>query len=242
MTDVFDTDNKEPTETVLDQLVGEGKKFATAEELAQGKLESDKFIPQLEGENKELREKLEELSANANSADKMQELIELVKTSKQPSGDSNQSEITEDQLQIMVSKLMDAENLKTTRDENRILANALVLDATESVEAAKAFVVDKAKALGIAPGDIARIGESSVKAFAALMGLEQKNTSNNQSTSTSVSDVNTEAFDSNNPSGIRNNKYYQELRRKDVIKFLGSKSIQQQMFKDREDLGDKFFD
>ena len=50
---------KEETQTSeLADLVGEGKKFATVEDLAKGKQESDRFIEQLQGELSGLREDL----------------------------------------------------------------------------------------------------------------------------------------------------------------------------------------
>ena len=36
------------TNSFLDQLVGEGKKFSSVEEMAKGKLESDRYIGELE--------------------------------------------------------------------------------------------------------------------------------------------------------------------------------------------------
>jgi len=51
--DVFSTQTGDQTsKTSLEELVGEGKKFKTVEDLAKGKLEADSFIAQLEGELK----------------------------------------------------------------------------------------------------------------------------------------------------------------------------------------------
>lgn len=49
-----DDDDSNP----LENLVGEGKKFKSVEDLARGKLESDRFIAQMQQEQRELREEL----------------------------------------------------------------------------------------------------------------------------------------------------------------------------------------
>ena len=41
--------------SILDALVGEGKKYANLEELAKGKAEADSFIDKLKDENSDLR-------------------------------------------------------------------------------------------------------------------------------------------------------------------------------------------
>src|SRR5688572_12541162 len=67
MTDLFSGSNNEPADSgddnnqgsILEQLVGEGKKFADAEALAKCKAESDAFIETLKREQAELRRELD---------------------------------------------------------------------------------------------------------------------------------------------------------------------------------------
>lgn len=58
--DIFadDTFTVDPSKNYLEELVGEGKKFQTPEELARGKAESDAFINQLQQEQEMLRNEL----------------------------------------------------------------------------------------------------------------------------------------------------------------------------------------
>lgn len=52
------------TEDVLSELVGDGKKFKSPEDLAKAKLEADKHISKIEEENAALRKKVEGLDSN----------------------------------------------------------------------------------------------------------------------------------------------------------------------------------
>lgn len=62
----------EPT-AAIDQLVGDGKKFKTIEDLAKAKLESDAFIANLQRENAGIREDL-------NARVRMEQLLERLET------------------------------------------------------------------------------------------------------------------------------------------------------------------
>ena len=58
MTDELNVDNGAPTPPVADplqELVGEGKKFKSIEDLAKSKVEADRFIDKLKSENDALR-------------------------------------------------------------------------------------------------------------------------------------------------------------------------------------------
>src|SRR4029450_8159059 len=61
MTDLFSDEsdiNVDPNKNYLEELVGEGKKFKTPEDLARGKAESDSFIERLQKELHGLRNEL----------------------------------------------------------------------------------------------------------------------------------------------------------------------------------------
>lgn len=64
-------------ENVLEELVGEGKKFKDASELAKGKLMADKHIAKLEAEMKALREEL-------TGRVKLEDFIDRLEKSKEP--------------------------------------------------------------------------------------------------------------------------------------------------------------
>jgi hypothetical protein len=80
-------------DSYVDQLVGEGKKYATAEDLAKSRLHADDYIKQLEAENKLLQN-----STTAN--DKLDEIIDSLKTSTptdpEPVAPANPAPVTVD--------------------------------------------------------------------------------------------------------------------------------------------------
>jgi hypothetical protein len=73
--DVFNTDpnaNKDAPKDLIAELVGDGKKYKTVEELARGRIEADVHIVRLETEAKDLREKLAKAKA-------IEDVLEAVK-------------------------------------------------------------------------------------------------------------------------------------------------------------------
>lgn len=83
----------DPTKSVFEQLVGEGKKFADAEVLAKSKLESDAFIETLKEEKRLQNEDIKRLSEELKGRARFEEIADklLSKQEKQPSNDPAQS-------------------------------------------------------------------------------------------------------------------------------------------------------
>ncbi len=159
--------------TALSELVGEGKKFATIEDLAKGKQEADSFIDRLEGEAKLVKEQMVELEKKAQKEHTVSELIAAVKaTNEQDPAKGNQPISTED-LSGMVKSIMDGEHVEQTKSTNRAQANKAVLDKLNGdVEAARSYVAERAKALGTTVDKLQALGEDSPSAFQKLMELD----------------------------------------------------------------------
>jgi hypothetical protein len=73
--DQTDDDKLDDTKSYLEQLVGEGKKFKTIEDLAKGKIEADRFIEHKNKEFDEIREDLLKVRAENIAKDKLEELL-----------------------------------------------------------------------------------------------------------------------------------------------------------------------
>lgn len=73
----------------LESLVGEGKKFKTIEDLARGKMESDKFIAQMQREQQELRE---ELNKRLTVEEVLAKIEERQKASKSAASEDDDTE------------------------------------------------------------------------------------------------------------------------------------------------------
>jgi len=229
--DLF-TQDEDQTVNLIDQLVGEGKKFQTVEDLAKGKAESDKFIEQLQLETKGLRDQLKDLEAKASKAQTLQEVLDKLKPATNSSEDgSNQPTLNPDELKNLVKNFVSETEQEKSRQTNREQANAKLISKFQGDEAkAKEYLVGKARELGMPLKDLQALAETSPNAFSTLVGISQ--TPRPNSSPTGMGTVNTEAaFNSSmgDPSRLTV-EYYRDLKAKDS-KLFWSTQVQQQLYK-----------
>ncbi len=224
----------------LTELVGEGKKFATVDDLAKGKQESDAFIVKLQEENKQALDALEEAQGKSKDSATVSELLQAVKDSQNKAPDDKTPQLSEADLVNLVKTTLQGENASATAEANRKEANALVLQKVGGDEvAATAYVAERAKALGITPERLGELSEESVSAFATLVGLTPT-----QTPTKGISDLPSAITPASVPlvikeiDGHRTKAHYDVLK-KDMgtMKFLQDKSIQIAMMKDAQALG-----
>jgi hypothetical protein len=226
------------------ELVGEGKKFQTAEELARGKLEADKFIEQLKEELKITRSQMTELEEKASKRDTVSDLVKAVQTANRNEGDSDSNHpISEDKLQEMVNSILDGRHEKQTRLANYQQANQAVLDKFNGdVEAARAYTAERARQLGINTEKLKALGEESPSAFKQLMEVSQRTGS--QSTTSLKSDKTdgpSHSYRQEVVDGHRTKAYYDKLKVElGPAKYWNDTKIQGQYVKDAMALGDRF--
>jgi len=170
---VFNTPTGGNNESALGELVGEGKKFATIEDLAKGKLEADTHIQRLEGEATLTREQIGELQKKAEKNVTLSELMETMKKANKGAEEGGNPSLDTDSLSKMVKEIMDGEHESQTKSENRRTANSAVLDKVNGdVEAARSYVAERAKQLGMSVEQVQALGEDSPSAFRTLMGID----------------------------------------------------------------------
>lgn len=234
------TDDHDP----FAELVGEGKKFQTAEELARGKLEADKFIEQLKEELKMTRTQMAELEEKASKRETVSDLVAAVRNANKHEGESesNQS-ISEDKLQEMVTSILDGRHEKQTRLANYQQANQAVLDKFNGdVEAARAYTAERARQLGITTDKLKALGEESPSAFKQLMEVHHRTGSQ------SVTGIDGAKKDGPNHSyrqdvidGHHTKAHYDKLKADlGPAKYWNDTKIQGQYVKDAIALGDRF--
>ena len=241
MPDVFSSDQG-AQESTLDSLVGDGKKFADANELAKGKQEADSFIEQLQGELKGVREDLSTLEVKSEKSKTVAELIQAVQDSqKQEPGDTNQ--MSEEDLSNKIKDIMQGVSDTSTKVQNRDKGNELVLKKVNGdIEAAKAFVAERAKQLSMTTDALAALSEVSPDAFAKLIDVDPSTITKSI---TSLDGTNTETLDAASPQtlvdGHNTKAYYTALKKEmGVGKYWKDTKVQNQYFKDAEALGDRF--
>jgi hypothetical protein len=235
------TETPATIESYLQELVGEGKKFQDGEALAKGKFESDRFVEDLKRQNEELRADLE----NGSKIDALMQLIKDGQKSPEASGDSQMptpapdvtspGSMSEEQLRALIESHVSTRENETTRQRN---IQAVDQEMTNKFgNSAHDTLRRRAAELDMSLEEVQDIAASKPKAFFKLMGLGDKATAES---SVSVGNpLRTEGDNFNRSGTTRNWEFYQKLRRESKSKYYAP-AMQQQLLKDRAELGDKF--
>lgn len=232
---VFDNE----TAASLETLVGEGKKYANADELAKAYQHASTYIEQLKTENSGIREDL-------NKRATAEEILEQIrKGADRPSGNTEEitppvvkPPVSDDDLVNRIREVTTAE-----RERERIAINvttvADALVATYGSEA-KANEVVRAKAaeLGVSTQWLQDVAARSPKAFFVTIGISEPTQTTN---SAPKQDANPQALAANTGGAIKPATYafYENLRRTDS-KLYWTPKVQNQMMKDAIAKGDAF--
>lgn len=162
-------------EDILGMLVGDGKKFATVEELAKGKAESDQFIDQLKGEGEQMRETIATLQAQLEESKQLTETkLEQIASdaaNRQP------AELDPNAIQEVVVNTVNGLKVQETQAANiKAFDDALLKHYDGKMEEASAGLTEKATALGVSVDYILEQGKQSPKAAMAMLGLDKPRT------------------------------------------------------------------
>lgn len=238
MTDVFEDTTKGTTTTTVDdnasnsngaenlveQLVGQGKKFATVEDLAKGKTEADKFITQLQAENKQLRETtLNKSEVDERFNDVLKRIDEQAQSKAQ--GKETTSTVGATEIAAIVRSQLTQAEQERTATQNVSIANDKIL--AQYGDKAGEFLESKAKELNLSKQDLKLISAKSPSAFLSLVGVE-KPAATVTVTATKGS-VNTES-NFNQDTKVGTWEYFQDLRRKNPTEYFSPK-VQNEIFK-----------
>lgn len=241
MTDVFDTDQGGESTSALEELVGDGKKFADAEALAKGKQESDNFIEQLKREKQEALEALEAAKKDAGEGKTVAELLEAVRAAQNTDDKDNQPMSDED-FQEKVRTIVQGDSDLATRELNREKGNALVLQKVSgNVEAAKTFVAERAQALGTTPAKLRELSEESPELFAKAMELDTSTAPKGTAQLPNVDTNNLQSGVVEEVEGHKTKAFYDRMKKEmGVRKYLDDHKLQNSMMADAIALGERF--
>ncbi len=227
-------------ETILSQLVGEGKKFASEEDLAKGKLASDTHIDNLEDQLKGLQDELDKRLTAEEQVEKMLNSQSNTNspTTPQDGGETTPS-ISKDEIAELVRNTVDNDRTEALSKANEDTADARMKEvygdkATEILES-------KAHKLGLSVAFLKDVARKSPAAFYAAIGLEDKGSSTPRTTTGTISSDQLET----NPVGgsappLGTKRWYDNLRKQDPRGYWSSK-VQTQLFKDRVEKGADVF-
>lgn len=230
-----DTPSSDQQTDPFAELVGEGKKFKTPQDLAKSRLEQDSFIEQLKRENAEMRQELQKASKLGAVDEALAKLNDRLEKAS-GNGEANPSALSRDDIRAMLQEEKRAEreaaNLATVQAD-------LLKKHNNDKEAVKAFLAKKSAELGLSPTQLKAMAMQTPAVAKTVLGLQQSQPYSGP-TPGPASAKNSEAVASLDPVGTRNKAYYDNLRKQMGTKFW-SPSIQQQMFKDRKEMGESFY-
>lgn len=236
---VFDqTPTTAPIATVND-LVGEGKKFKTVDDLARGKAEADAFIDKLQREAEELRSALAASKSVEEQIKAMQQPATTPPAGSAPQAVTTPNALDEAAIDAMLARKLAERETTSTAKQNRDKVDTAILTAYNGdVAKAREAVAQVEATYGIKVADLA---SSSPAAALRVLGLDQANRGGlvtETSTRTSTQAV---AFGASQEP-VRNKAYYDKIKSDmGAAKFIMDRRVQLQMHKDAMSLGDAFY-
>jgi hypothetical protein len=226
-------DQVDPNKNYLEELVGEGKKFPSVEELARGKAEADAFIARITAENATYRDEVQKRKT-------MEEVLDQIKafqkTETPPINPPNHSEPTERENIFDPSKveeLVQAQFAKSQREQQeKNNYDGVIQVLTEQFGGGFQSVVQaRAKELGLGQNFLENLAKTQPQAFLAIMG---------PSTAPAPTGINTARTPINT---IRNSKgwsHFEAIRKSDPTRY-NSPANHNEMMKALEAQGDDFY-
>jgi uncharacterized protein YdcH (DUF465 family) len=224
--------DNETVEPKFDDLVGEGKRYKTPDEIAKAKLHADTHIDRLEKENAELR-------AYTQQAKKLEDLIAKLEANPGTSKDElpvtperpvSQATLTEADVLSMVDKHVTEKETKRTKTQN-------IEEAKKQLRAVfgdkyAEVLKSRSSELGISIERMTALAEESPNALIKLVVQEG---SGERLSSPPRSSLRTDGKVT-----TRNYAFYQNMRKEDPRKYF-SKEVSWQRMKDAESMGDAFY-
>lgn len=245
-TDTSDTDLEQDKDYVT-ELVGDGKKFKSIEDLAKGKVQSDRFITNLQTELAELRADLkarttfEELLTNMNSNTKTPDPARTNATPLLGDGDEGNATagLTAEQIEEMVNRRLSA--AEQTRVESQNFTYVQEKLREKFGENFSTQLKQTAAEMGLDPAYLNQLAKTQPKVLLKLVDADGPVTSfTHNNTSTNTSSVNSGAVPRGNTTGEKLKSYYDNIRRTDPNAYWKPK-IQNEIHAQATRLGETFY-
>jgi hypothetical protein len=243
-------------ENFLEKYVGEGKKYATVEDLAKAYDHANKHIEDMNDDNKHLREEFDmfrELTTaqlskvNTDNRGKETPKPDEDHGGKKPEQPNpapaapNGDEGKEVDLDARIAKVLEEKDELKRLNANAAIAEEVMVKHFGSKEKAQEAIRNKAQELGVSAKWLASTAFQSPRAFFISMGVNPEEAPRSTNTPGASSDVNVQKLKEFNP-GIRPNSYafYQEIRKKDPRKYF-SNEMQTQIMNEALRQGPDFY-
>lgn len=237
MTDLFNDDgsNIEPaaTDNVLEQLVGDGKKYKDAEALAKSRIAADNHIAKLEREQAELRKEMENRLSLEEFLDQQKQLVARgTDDNHQEERTENVEGLTKEQVADLVRSAITKEKTEATQNENFEYVRSELTKVYGDNFADK--ISRRATQLRMSKEVLNAMALNHPHAFLELMKPQGTQQVDN------VTPPNSSVRVPTGPTG-KGKSYYDNLRKTDFRKWM-SPEIQNEMDKASQRMGAAFFD
>ncbi len=236
MADIFESNVQ--SESALEVLVGEGKKFADAEALARAKIEADRTVSdrnrELEEHRQEMNRLREEILALRSAPREPAPAPEPPKDADRPVEDAPNLDLASRiREEMRLAQKEDVQNQNVSQVRNKLI------EVYGTQEKAQQVLTAKAAELGLPVEFLNSVAAQSPQAFYTTIGLTEQQTS--QAAVATRGDVNAMvvATQSSAPKA-GSYKAYEEMRKNDPKRYWTAE-VQNRMFDDRKRLGDAFY-
>lgn len=232
----------DPEKNYLEELVGEGKKFKTVEDLARGKYTADHYVDHMKARMDELRQDYTKLYETHNAGPSLKETLDQyiseLKQSQgtnQPLGQEDKSvPLDETKLNDIVRQHIQANKQLESEENNARMVESKLQEAYGPNY--KQIASQQISQLNMKPEFFNELARQHPSVLLRTLGLEgQSNKEGFQSPVQST--LRSDPFGKNK----RTEAFYEKIRREKPLEYR-SPRIQDQMFKDIEDQGEAFFD
>lgn len=226
----------------VESLVGEGKRYKDVDALVKAVVEKDLFIDKIKGENAELRGLVKGEAALEAFLTKIKPTgtpAEVTNSGTPPSqSEANQmNQETNNQKPSLsldeVQKLLDEREQKNR--ENANLAYAAEQARLAFGANAPAVLRAKAAELGMTEDELTAVARTKPQAFLKLVEAKP------QAASGAMPRTQVNTASQVNTSNVRNNTFYEKLRKEIGNDAFFKPKIQNEMFRDAKELGDAFY-
>lgn len=240
----LDLNTIDPNKDYLQDLVGDGKKFKTPQDLARGKAEADAFIETLKRQQDELRADYVRVREENVAKAKLEELIDRLQSGqqkdngKQPDAKELETKpFDPKELEGLIPREIEKYETQKKQSENfRIVQDKL----TETFGANYQTVLNqRIKELGLTADDINALARKSPNAFFNTLGIARAPQSDTGFQSPPRSSQRSDNFAPRTEK--RTWSYYQKIKKENPTLYYSPK-ITNQMHEDYQSLGTAFED
>lgn len=245
---LFNSDDEDvtidPNKDYFDELVGEGKKYKTNQDVGRALVEKDTFIERLKTENAGIRQELATRLKLEEAVEKIASVGRTPPPSNEPEPQApekgNGAAASPEDIRKIVAEVQNEESAKARREANlNVVENALKAAFGPGYQRT---LKEQAKKLGLGESFLQNLAAEQPNAFLKLMDVQVKPEAPSTAVTAPRTVVSPEAFQSFSPaSSVKTQKHFEEIRKKDPSRYW-SAAVQNEMHREAIKQGESFFD